>query len=217
VQPTATDPPLDATAATAPSGLWTITVAATAAVTIEAWIGRKIDPGHRRGVARQSYFDDPDYRRVRPNTRPVDFDLTFNRSYARRTGTLSGIATGEHTRVVGACVRSSFAPADYSSMGPVSGGPRVKPSPSLLAVAEDTGVLHGVLAAGTRSGSIVAMNGSSVAAPQLTRAVAESLATSTVPVLAPPPAGTPAAVVGDSVLVYPSGWYRTWRPDRPTY
>jgi hypothetical protein len=65
VQPTATDPPLDAKQPTASAGLWTITVQSTANVKLEAWIGRKMDgtAGRRKG---QSYFDDPAYSRFRP-------------------------------------------------------------------------------------------------------------------------------------------------------
>jgi hypothetical protein len=42
----------------------------------------------------------------------------------------------------------------------------------VTAVADDSAVLHGVLAAGTRTGSVCAMDGTSVAAPQITRLIA---------------------------------------------
>jgi hypothetical protein len=40
-------------------------------------------------------------------------------------------------------------------------------------VADDSVALHGLLAAGTRTGSVVAMRGTSVAAPQITRRISE--------------------------------------------
>jgi hypothetical protein len=45
--------------------------------------------------------------------------------------------------------------------------------PDAAAVADDSAVLHGVLAAGTRTGSVVAMRGTSVAAPQVTRLISQ--------------------------------------------
>jgi hypothetical protein len=46
-------------------------------------------------------------------------------------------------------------------------------SPDMSAVADDSPAFRNVLAAGTRSGSVVAMNGTSVAAPQATRLIAD--------------------------------------------
>ena len=228
LQPTATDPPLDATLPVAPSGLWTITVASQQnVISVEAWIGRKLGVGSRRGLVRQSYFDDPDYARFAVNTVPVDYDPAAPRGYVRRTETLSGISTGRLTHVVGASIGSTAAPTRYTSMGPVSGGGRTAPSPTLLATGDDSRVLHGVLAAGTRSGVVVSMNGSSVSAPQFAHWLAEEIATMPVigvpfvpvynPPVTAPPAGTPPFVAGLGCLVYPTTWYRVARPDRPTY
>lgn len=227
IQPTTADPPLASTLPVAPSGVWTITVASQRTVKIEAWIGRKVGSKTRRGVGRQPYFDDPNYRRFQSNTMPQEYDPAFTSSYVRRTGTLSGIATGQLTHVVGACYRSTSAPTRYTSMGPTSGGTRTAPDPTLLAVAEDSIVLHGVLAAGTRGDCVVAMNGTSVAAPQYAQWLAEQLATMPVigipfvpvynPPVTAPPAGTPPFVAGLGCLVYPTTWYRVARPDRPTY
>ena len=62
--------------------------------------------------------------------------------------------------------------AECSSSGPV-----VKPRRSNAAtVTQDSKVHAGLLAAGSRSGSVVAMNGTSVAAAQIARAIADDLA-----------------------------------------
>ena len=49
-------------------------------------------------------------------------------------------------------------------------------APDAMAVSEDSRVHRGVLAAGSRSGSVVAMSGTSVAAPQIARIIADDLA-----------------------------------------
>ena len=234
-QPTAAYPALDASAPVAPAGVWKITVQSTAVVRMEAWIGRKIGAFGRGPRGRQAYFDDADYIRFQPNTMPQQYDPSLVRSYVRRTGTLSGIATGALSNVIGASYRSIQSPipfpppptrfpwpTSYTSMGLTSGGPRTAPDPDLAATGDDTRVLPGVLAAGTRSGSVVAMNGTSVAGPQFAHWLAEHLATAPVIVkpyptpLTPPSAGTPANVVGAGYLDYPTAWYRIWRIDRPT-
>jgi hypothetical protein len=221
-QPTATYPALDASAPVAPSGVWKITVQSSAIVRMEAWIGRKIGAFGRGPRGRQAYFDDADYVRFQTNTMPQSYDPTFVRSYVRRTGTLSGIATGELTNIIGACYLADSTPTPYTSMGPISGGKRTALDPDLSATGEDSHVLRGILAAGTRSGSVVSMNGTSVAGPLLAHWLAEHLATAPViarpyPVpLTPAPVGTPADVIGAGCLNYPTSWYRIWRSDRPT-
>jgi hypothetical protein len=222
MQPTATDPPLDLTQPIAPSGIWTVTVTnrGAAPARIEAWIWRDGPIGGRKRRGRQSYLDDPDYRRFDDDGRPSDFDPSPDPSYVKRSGTLSGIATGTSTYVIGGVVRSTQMPARYSSMGPVSGGPRTMNAPNLLAPSDESPVRRGVLAAGTRSGSTVAMNGTSVAAPQAARWLAAQIAAG-VPIptpipcppliavrTAPPPPFVPPSVAndvaGDGLLLPPS-------------
>jgi len=181
LQATATDPPLQATLQTAPPGVWFVDVTNTgaAAVVSEGWIWRD-GHGTRRPLGRQSYFDDANYVRfdaVTYPTYPLEYDSASRPSYVARGGTLSGIATGRRPYVIGGYRRLAPAPngapqgtpASYSSMGPVSGGLRIRPAPDLLAPSDDSLVCHGVLTAGTRSGSTVPMNGTSVAAPRVAR------------------------------------------------
>ena len=176
--PTAPDPPWESTQPTAPSGRWTIAIRndGTQTVTVDGWISRDGAIGGRRARGRQSHFDDDLYQRFDSYGHPVQFDediaATSNPSVVVRGGTLSGIATGRHTLVVGGYrrqFREPDMPAPYSSMGPVSGGPRTRKAPTLLAPSDDSLSCRGLLAAGTRSGSVVAMNGTSVAAPVFAR------------------------------------------------
>jgi hypothetical protein len=128
-------------------------------------------------VGRQSYFEDRRYSRFRPNGRPIQFDPD-GRSPIRRTRTLNGAATGAEAIVIGGFRASDLASSAYSSLGPIravsAGGGRGL-DPDAAARSDDSVVLHGVLAAGSRSGSVVAMDGTSVAAPHITRWLADRL------------------------------------------
>jgi len=169
--------------AVAPSGVWRVTLSsATAVQGIRSWIRRSDTLSGRRARGRQSYFDDPRYTRFgRTPSRPRDFDPAGATSYVRRVQTLSGIATGQTTRVIGGYRNSDFYPAFYSSHGTRTLG-GVPTGPDWLACCDESAVLPGVHGAGTRTGSVVAMNGTSVAAPQATRWIAtEWLVTGTRP------------------------------------
>jgi hypothetical protein len=104
-------------------------------------------------------------------------------NYARRESSISGIATGKQAVVIGGCRRSDLAAAKYSAGGPIvvrAGGspaPRDGLDPDAMAVSDDSPVCRGLLAAGSRSGSVVAINGTSVAAPQITRELAKVMHT----------------------------------------
>jgi hypothetical protein len=101
--------------------------------------------------------------------------------HVKRAGLINAIATGERAVVIGGFLRKDYRPARYSAGGPITpkqGGtldPNLR-KPDALAVSEDSKVHAGVLAAGSRSGSVVALNGTSVAAPQITRWIADELA-----------------------------------------
>ena len=87
----------------------------------------------------------------------------------RRFGSLNALATGQYSIVVGGFQRNDGTPSEYSGAGPVATPGRTGPDAS--AVADDSKVLTGVLAAGTRSRSTVDMWGTSIAAPQVTRLI----------------------------------------------
>lgn len=159
--------------ALARSGVWRVTLSSTAATPgLNAWIKRSDTLSGRRAKGRQSHFDDPKYPRFDATRRPCDYDPTTSTSYVKRIGTLSGIATGDKTRVIGGYRNSDLYPARYSSHGTrVLGG--APTGPDWLESCEDSDVLRGMLAAGTRSGSVASMSGTSVAAPQATRWIAQ--------------------------------------------
>jgi hypothetical protein len=217
---TAVDPSSAWGAPTVESGIWTVQVNALG-VQLKAWIKRSDTQSGRRAKGRQSYFDDGDYERFAKggparSGRPLDFDESPRPSYVyvTRYQTLSGIATGAKTIVVGGYCESEQYPAMYSSHGTRGAwGPGA--GPDCLAVSDDSRACRGALAAGIMSGSVVSMNGTSVAAPQVTRLLADyRMATGVwppaalpglVPLPAPPPwrpipAGELAAARGGGLL-----------------
>jgi hypothetical protein len=181
--PTATHHP---TRDVAPSGTWRMRIRnrASKTVTIDAWIQRDDTPfGYpRRG--RQSRFDDLDYEYRDSAGRHVEVD---NSSYIKRAGTMNALATGAQTIVLGGFRRSDRRAARYSASGAPAtphGGAAIR-GPDAMAVSDDSPAAHGVLAAGSRSRSVVAINGTSVAAPQITRWLAQRMS-------ANQPSGRPA-------------------------
>ena len=128
--------------------------------------------------ARQAYFD------VVPTHEPSDeYPSTIK---VRKQGSLSNIATGKLPLVVGGYVndaddldinqKSLCRLADYSASGPLRQN-KVRRGPDGLAPSEKSVDVKGLLGAGTRSGSVYRMNGTSVAAPQVARKTLNWLAT----------------------------------------
>jgi hypothetical protein len=187
--PTAADPWVDPPYLTVPSGRWSVTVKniSQMPLDIDAWIKRSDTPGGRRAKGRQSYFDDPRYRRFDDNSRPTEFDDPATTSYVKRQGTLSGIATGTRTFVIGAYQRQAtpcaWIPALYSSEAS-----RTMRAPDWLAPGDDSTACPGALSAGPRNGTRIAMRGTSVAAPQAARYYANQAGK-------PPPIPPPGALV----------------------
>lgn len=168
----------------APAGVWTITLRNTRLAPsdkIEAWIERDdLLYGHpRRG--RQSYFDEPCYLRFDQRGHPVHEDPEQPSCTVKRASMVNAIGTGKQAVVIGGFVRKSLEVACYSAGGPSTPARGDEPDlslrkPDALMVSDDSRVHFGVLAAGSRSGSVAAMNGTSVAAPQLTRWIADRFA-----------------------------------------
>jgi hypothetical protein len=167
----------------APAGIWKIklTNIALTGQTVHAWVQRDDSLYGLPLRGRQSYFDDPDYERDRLDHAGRDNEFDNNVSLARRESTISSIATGAAPTVMGAYLGKEKVLAKYSSAGSRTAAPPRKPNAA--AVGEDSRVHHGVLAAGSHSGSVVAMGGTSVAAPQAARSIADQLAGGGPPVL----------------------------------
>lgn len=175
--------PLDASASVAESGAWSLTVRNVGASSchIDAWIDRD---GGLHGwpiVGRQSRFEDARYVRLDEAGRVVEFDPMPLTSPVTRLGTLNGAATGEETIVVGGLIEQDLSSSRYSSLGPAigqgGGGVRSGHAPDVATRSDDSRSLHGVLAGGSHSGSAVALDGTSVAAPQVTRWLANQVLT----------------------------------------
>jgi hypothetical protein len=191
--------------ALAPAGSWTVEIEnlqLTPREIVHAWIQRDDSVQGYRRRGRQSYFDDRRYDRYDHAGRDVESD-NYVRPVPRtrapgasaisREGTLNAIATGSKLDVIGGIVRKTsliddgsgalrheMLAAKYSASGPIT-PPRdtiivTRDGPSAALASEDSKVHVGVLAAGTRSGSTVAMGGTSVAAPQIARWIADEFA-----------------------------------------
>lgn len=169
-----------------PAGLWQVqltndSIGAVKLRDIHAWIQRDdTAPGYKRR-GRQSYFDDPAYRRYDDGGRPIEVD---NASCVKRKHTLNAIATGQKTIVIGGFRRSDWKATPDSARGPAippgrSGG--LGRGPDAMWPSDEAPSHRGVLGAGTRSGSCVAMNGTSVAAPQAARWIANQWLTVAAP------------------------------------
>lgn len=155
-----------------PSGTWLIELRNEGeATTGDIWIQRGDTPFGYPLSGRQSRFDDENYVRFDLAGRPKQDDDAG--SPIRRESTINALATGARTIVVGAYRGSDKHVSEYSGGGGCAAAQGRQPvrSPDLSAVADDSPVLRNLLAAGTRSGSVVTMNGTSVAAPQVTRSI----------------------------------------------
>ncbi|MGH7003043.1 MAG: hypothetical protein ACREIP_03765, partial [Alphaproteobacteria bacterium] len=173
----------------APAGIWTIRLTKlrrAGRLTAQVWIQRdeSLYGYPRRG--RQSFFDHRDYARFDAAGREVEIDDAT--CPVKRARQLNGIATAaptvlkgatSQTIVMGGFSRKEDVAAKYTAAGPTT-PPRGKniynrEGPDALAPSEDSKVHRGILAAGARSGSVVAMGGTSVAAPQIVRWIANQL------------------------------------------
>ncbi len=173
---------LEAPAKVAPSGLYRIAIrnlSLAADQPVRIWVARdETLPGYP-AFGRQSYFDNACYARFDAFGGPLAHDPPGDACAVRRAGTLSGFATGDKPIVLGGYVRSTGRMAVYSATGPSSPlrdelDP-VREGPDAAAPSDDSPVQRGVLSSGSRCGSYLAMNGTSVAAPQAARWVADRL------------------------------------------
>ncbi|MEO1550520.1 MAG: hypothetical protein AAFR93_08815 [Pseudomonadota bacterium] len=139
-----------------------------------------IGVGPDRGVP--SFFEDDAYRvhDARGDLLDTDGELVAPASNLRRRGTMNAIATGVTTCRVGAYEVQSERSAPYSASGfgemhlsPLL--PQVVERPNVAAAGDTSRAKPGVMAAGTRSGSVVFQSGTSMACAQTARLVADLL------------------------------------------
>lgn len=159
-------------------GDWTISIAGIPYFAeVHAYVARS-DPnmGVRTG-ARLSHFVDPEWEKARSASASCtrvngEFDKSGSRIH--RFGTLNGIATAQHARVyvAGGYIILDGRKSLYSSAGPAR-PPSPRPGPDYVLPCDESYALQGIRAGGTRSGSVFRLIGTSTAAPQLARLVAE--------------------------------------------
>jgi hypothetical protein len=178
--PTVTQHP---TRVVAPSGLWRVEVRRRSGgrpFEAWAWIQRDDRPFGYPVRGRQSRFEDRLYvHRDQVSGRHVEDDL--DASPIKRGGLMNAFATGSLTIAIGGFRGGTrWGPGERSwrAWERSAGGPlaRRRRGPDALAISEDSEACHGRLGAGTRSGRLVAMNGSSVAAPQVANFLVEEAA-----------------------------------------
>ncbi len=165
----------------APSGSWQIALRTTGNTdrVVDAFIRRNDTPAGFPVRGRQSRFEDAHYLETRYDARGRLEESDSGQSAVRRMGTISDIASGKLTVVAGGFRGSNLSTARYSAGGPTlvpaSGPPWPRTGPDALLLSEQSHALQGILAAGTRTGSTVALNGTSIAAPQITRWIASQM------------------------------------------
>lgn len=189
-----------------PHGLWRIGVALDEPGRVELRAQRDDRVSYRRDLGRQAYLDSPDYQRFDPATGRRPAGTAGEAGPVTRRRTLSAYASAGEFLVVGGYRRSDGAAAFYSSAGPSSGA---RAEPDAAAPSEESPSHRGVLAAGSFSGSVATLNGTSVAAPRFARALADEIA-------AGGDAQTLLAAIGahDGAICWPHGGGAALQKDR---
>jgi hypothetical protein len=194
----------------APSGMWKIKLALREGrkpVPFDAWIQRDEATPYTPYRARQSYFSST--RPRLPHTADdADEDLV------KRRGTGNSVAHGALPIVVGACHALSGRLSPYTAAGTIEMRQDRRCWPDLVAPGDLSEPMPGLLAAGTLSGSTVRMNGTSVAAPQVARAILNLFART--PACADRRPGMDSASIVDRLLDDPDQGHRwpvgLWTP-----
>ncbi|MEM9320628.1 MAG: hypothetical protein AAGA70_16715 [Pseudomonadota bacterium] len=170
---------LIAGAPTVAPGIWQVITTATGAASgrIEAWVQRNERSLGFPMRGRQAYFDDDEYADTRFDAMTDISVYDQSASDVRRNGTISSIASrpvaasgGAEQISVGASRWDIAGPAIYSAAGMAPNN-----TPIVLAAGDTSRVLSGVLASATRGSARVALSGTSSAAPQIARFVADVL------------------------------------------
>lgn len=171
----------------APSGKWTIrlrNIDLAAGQAVHAWIQRDDTAYGYRRRGRQAYFDHECYKRFDSQGRVIEDDDHSEQGacVVTRASLFNALATGATVLTAGGFRRKDRKLAPYSAGEPIMPTSGVPPDsrkyrkPDTCLVTDDSKVHAGVLAAGTHSGSTVAFDGTSVAAPQLVRLIAQRIA-----------------------------------------
>ena len=171
---------VESTQVAAEHGDWKIKVNGIApGAQVHAYVARS-DPnmGVRTG-AKLSYFVDHEWEVTRSseaNCQYVDGEFDRTGSLINPCGTLNGIATGTDpgVHVAGSYILANGRKSPYSSAGPARSGPLpLRLGPDNALPGDESYALRGIRAGGNRSGSVFRLIGTSAAAPQLARHIAD--------------------------------------------
>ncbi|KKJ78168.1 hypothetical protein WH95_02135 [Kiloniella litopenaei] len=195
------------------NGLWTVRVIKKSdkalSEPIHARIQRDASPFGYPALGRQSYFDDRAYELYDHQGKLQVHD---NHSIVKRDGSSNGLATGTTPIVVASHVEATGRAAIYSGYQTTETAlPEQAKTPLVSAESDRSPVFRGVRASGVKSGVSVTLDGTSVAAPTITRAVAAaykaSIATSPVDELL-------AQATAIEALRQAKGYFAPLDPDR---
>lgn len=163
-----------------PSGIWQVACQghAEGRGAIHAWIQRDEAVGGFGERGRQAYFDDTTYENSRFDEigDVVVKDEGQPDSIVKRDGTVSGIATnqtGEDKPLL--MIGGALWDSDRATVYSAAGNDTERSAPHFLAPSDTSRVLTGIHATTTRNGGQVSMGGTSVAAPQVVRCLADKL------------------------------------------
>ncbi len=164
--------------ALAPAGGWRLVVRSRTSqdVTVHLQIQRGDSLPSYRPQGRQSYFDSPDAYAWDPELQnywglapgcPITRDGTFNALASVTRRQIFSVGAAEWDPAT-----ATYRAPDYTSVG----ADWSVPQPTAATRADDSRIHWGVLASGTISGSVFALDGTSAAAGRLTRALGLSAA-----------------------------------------
>ena len=162
-------------------GVWTVTVGlkrnVNKTMVIDAYIERNDTLFNARKKGRQSRFVDPHY--LAPG-RSYEEPWDSPAAYVKRAGSTNSFSSGVHSiKVAGYVASGLLKSAAYSGMGPLWGP--VSPAVDVAAPSEQSTALRGFRVAGTTGSHVFRINGTSVAAPIVTRQLAEAIAAEVAP------------------------------------
>lgn len=145
-----------------------------------AYVARTDPNMNMRTGAKRSYFVDAKWEKARSAEAKCKYDngeFDNSGSLIDRYGTLNGIATAKDhdgVHVAGGYIISNRRKSRYSSAGPARPGPLARRyGPDFLLPCDESYALRGIRAGGNRNGAVVRLTGTSAAAPQLARHVAD--------------------------------------------
>jgi hypothetical protein len=182
VESTIFPPEPGAEAETAEHGDWKIKITDIGPnARVHAYVARTDPNMGVRSKAKLSYFVDSDWQsrhsaEAACSYSSGEFDKTG--SLIDRLGTLNGIGTGSHAsvHVAGGYILSNQRKSSYSSAGPARYWPPPPPArvgPDYALPCDETYALAGMRGRGNRSGVAFRLAGTSTAAPQLARHIAD--------------------------------------------